>query len=92
VSAEVPSPDDFDAVVFAVPHREYRELDLAAWLGTARPVIFDGFSVLTAEQRALVASIGCATASIGRGESVATPHRTEDHRTEDHRTEDKESE
>ena len=68
VPAGIPSPEGFDAVVFAVPHREYRELDLAEWLGDARPAIFDGFSVLTAEQRRLLRAEGCRVASIGRGE------------------------
>ena len=44
------------------------ELDLAEWLGDARPAIFDGFSVLTAEQRRLLRAEGCRVASIGRGE------------------------
>jgi len=68
VPAGIPSPEGFDAVVFAVPHRAYRELDLAEWLGDARPAIFDGFSVLTAEQRRLLRAEGCRVASIGRGE------------------------
>ncbi len=65
--AELPSPDGFDAVVFAVPHDDYRHLDLAAWLGDARPAIFDGFSVVSPEGRRLAASLGCKVASIGRG-------------------------
>jgi nucleotide sugar dehydrogenase len=72
VADEVPAPEGFDAVVFAVSHREYRELDLATWLGSARPVIFDGFSVLSPEQRGLVASLGCDIASIGRGTSAGS--------------------
>ncbi len=67
VPADVPAPDGFDAVVLAVPHAEYRALDLTSWLGASRPVIFDGFSVLSAEQRALAVSLGCTVASIGRG-------------------------
>ncbi len=67
VPAELPSAEGFDAVVFAVPHREYRSLDLPRWLGDARPAIFDGFDVLSADQRRLVRSMGCAVASIGRG-------------------------
>jgi len=67
VEPEIPSPDGFDAVVFAVPHREYVSIDLPTWLGDARPAIFDGFSVVSAEQRRLVAAMGCKVASIGRG-------------------------
>jgi UDP-N-acetyl-D-mannosaminuronate dehydrogenase len=64
----LPSPEGFDAVVFAVPHQEYREIDLPSWLGDARPAVFDGFSVLSDAQRRTLASLGCAVASIGRGE------------------------
>ncbi len=67
VPSELPSPEGFDAVVFAVPHEEYRRLDLPTWLGDARPAIFDGFSVVSADQRRLVKALGCAVASIGRG-------------------------
>jgi nucleotide sugar dehydrogenase len=67
VPAELPGPDGFDAVVFAVPHDEYRAIDLATWLGDARPAIFDGFAVLSAAKRRLVAALGCPIASIGRG-------------------------
>jgi nucleotide sugar dehydrogenase len=67
VPDEVPSPDGFDAVVFAVPHEQYRVIDLPRWLGDTRPAVFDGFNVLSADQRRLVRSMGCAVASIGRG-------------------------
>lgn len=67
VLRELPSPTGFDCVVFAVPHAEYRSLDLAEWLGDARPAVMDGFNVLSPAQRRTVASLGCAIASIGRG-------------------------
>jgi nucleotide sugar dehydrogenase len=70
--AELPAAAGFDAVVFAVPHREFAELDLGAWLAEVGegglPVIFDGFSVLTSEQRHLAEAAGCTVASIGRGD------------------------
>ena len=67
ISDEIPSAEGFDAIVFAVPHAEYIEIDLASWLGDARPAIFDGFCVLSADKRRLASSLGCAVASIGRG-------------------------
>jgi UDP-N-acetyl-D-mannosaminuronate dehydrogenase len=69
----IPSPEGFDAVVFAVPHDAYRSMDLPAWLGDARPAVFDGFSVLTTAQRRTLASLGCDVASIGRGDVAADP-------------------
>ena len=64
---QIPDPSGFDAVVFAVPHEEYRRIDLAGWLGTSRPAVLDAFNVLSAAQRALLAELGCPLASIGRG-------------------------
>ena len=37
VPKDLPDPSSVDAVVFAVSHRAYLELDVAAWLGDARP-------------------------------------------------------
>lgn len=64
---EVPAADGFDAVVFAVPHRSYRDLDITTWLGSARPIIYDGFDVLDDEQVATLRAAGCPVHSIGRG-------------------------
>ena len=63
----LPSLDGIDAVVFAVAHEDYRALDLAAWFGAARPAVLDANKVLSAEQRAALAALGCRSASIGRG-------------------------
>jgi nucleotide sugar dehydrogenase len=65
--AELPGAAGFDAVVLAVAHRAYRTLDLASWLGAARPVILDANGVLTAEQRRSVMAVGGTVHSIGSG-------------------------
>lgn len=65
--AEIPAPAGFDAVVFAVPHAEYRNLDVMAWLDGSRPVIYDGFDVLGDAQRRELSAAGCQVHSIGRG-------------------------
>jgi nucleotide sugar dehydrogenase len=57
-----------DAVVFAVPHNTYRQLDVESWLGEARPVVLDSSDVLSPDQRATLARLGCTVASIGRGD------------------------
>jgi nucleotide sugar dehydrogenase len=69
VPAGLPAPDGFDAVVFAVPHDEYRAIDLVRWLGSCRPVLYDAFSVLSDEQRRASRELGCEVRSIGRGEA-----------------------
>ena len=70
VLLEPPSLAGVNAVVFAVPHRCYRELDLPTWLGDARPAVLDSFDVLSSAQRSLLVRLGCDVASIGRGESL----------------------
>jgi nucleotide sugar dehydrogenase len=67
VASALPPASEVDAVVFAVPHHAYRELDVAAWLGGAKPAVVDAHAVLSAAQRAAVAAAGCAFAAIGRG-------------------------
>jgi UDP-N-acetyl-D-glucosamine dehydrogenase len=67
VTAELPPADTVDAVVFAVPHRAYRDLDLRGWLRHGAPVVLDANAVLTAAQRQAVKDAGCVFAAIGQG-------------------------
>ena len=64
---ETPKAEGFDAVVFAVPHQVYLQLDLGSWLGDARPLIFDANDVLTRPRRRQLRQLGCRVACIGRG-------------------------
>jgi nucleotide sugar dehydrogenase len=64
---ELPPAAGIDAVVLAVPHREYRELDFEAWLEGRTPVFLDAFSVLSRERRERLRALGCRVESIGRG-------------------------
>lgn len=66
---DLPDPNGFDAVVLAVPHRQFREHDFAAWLGGSDALLFDANNVLTAQAREALAVSGKRTASIGRGET-----------------------
>lgn len=70
--AELPDPAGLDAVVLAVPHDDYLELDVLGWLGDARPAVVDAFSLLDADQRDALVAHGCRVASIGRGASAPT--------------------
>jgi nucleotide sugar dehydrogenase len=67
VANELPPLDEVDAVVFAVPHREYVELDVRNWLNGTRPVILDANDVLSSSQHQTLRAMGCAVASVGRG-------------------------
>jgi UDP-N-acetyl-D-glucosamine dehydrogenase len=67
IDDQIPPPDSFDAVIFAVPHREYAALDVAKWLDGSRPLVLDANGVLSEEQQRQLREIGCVLASIGRG-------------------------
>jgi nucleotide sugar dehydrogenase len=67
VTAELPPVRSIDAVVFAVPHRAYRDLDLCAWLRDGKPAVLDANAVLSARQRQAIRDAGCAFAAIGEG-------------------------
>ena len=67
IDAALPPPGSFDAVVFAVPHREYVTLDFDAWTNGSRPLVVDANGVLTEEQQRRLRELGCRFASIGRG-------------------------
>jgi UDP-N-acetyl-D-glucosamine dehydrogenase len=64
--SDVPVPDA-DVVVLAVPHQDYRDIDVESWLGEHRPVVVDAWDVWSDEQRRLASSLGSRVASIGRG-------------------------
>jgi UDP-N-acetyl-D-mannosaminuronate dehydrogenase len=67
LDAELPTAAIIDAVVFAVPHREYCEMDLVAWAGGATPAVLDANNVLSSKQRAALRAAGCRVESIGMG-------------------------
>jgi UDP-N-acetyl-D-glucosamine dehydrogenase len=67
----LPSPDGFDAVLFAIPHAQYRELDLAEWIGDkAGTLVLDAFLVFTAAQRKAFRARGVRIEAIGVGEGL----------------------
>lgn len=66
-SGAVPSAADFDGVVFCVPHRAYRDLDVAAWLAGSKAAVLDANRVLNPAQLQAVRDAGCALRVIGRG-------------------------
>ncbi len=67
VQQDLPNPANFDAIVFAVAHEEYRGLDICSWLGTHRAFVMDANRVLSSEQLNSLAENGYPHASMGRG-------------------------
>jgi UDP-N-acetyl-D-glucosamine dehydrogenase len=64
----LPVASSIDAAVFAVPHQEYREMDVIAWAGSAKPAVLDANNVLSPKQCEEFRSVGCNVQSIGIGE------------------------
>jgi UDP-N-acetyl-D-mannosaminuronate dehydrogenase len=63
----MPPAADFDAVVLAVPHKDYKSFDYADWLNGHRPLFFDGLNVLSLDQRRRLRALGCRVECVGRG-------------------------
>ena len=68
VARDLPIPRAFDAVVFAVPHTQYQRMDVAGWLGDARPLVIDANKVLEVGMLRDLLELGCRVWSIGRGQ------------------------
>ena len=68
VLTDIPKAERFDIVVFAVPHRDYAEIDFAKWFAAARPKVLDANNVLSTEQRDWLAKGGSMFRAIGRGD------------------------
>ena len=67
---ELPSPQEAQAVVFAIPHEPYRQLDIPGWLNGVKPLIFDANDVLIPEQLEAIRHAGILVWRIGRGQEM----------------------
>lgn len=68
VSKDLPEPAPFDAIIFAVPHSNYRSIDFTHWISAKdNCLVFDANNVLTNNQRSTLKDMGCSHMSIGRG-------------------------
>jgi UDP-N-acetyl-D-glucosamine dehydrogenase len=67
IPRDMPPASDFDAVVLAVPHKDYKSLDYERWLDGHHPLFFDTFNVLSTDQRRRLRALGCRVECIGRG-------------------------
>jgi UDP-N-acetyl-D-glucosamine dehydrogenase len=66
---ELPSPQEAHAVVFAIPHEPYRQLDIAGWLNGVKALIFDANDVLSSAQLEALAKARVPVWRIGRGQA-----------------------
>ena len=66
---ELPENLDFDAIIFAVPHQQYRDLDLVNCI-SKRSIILDANWVFNNEQRQSARPNDLRIKSIGRGDGL----------------------
>ena len=65
---DLPSASGYDAVIFAIPHAQYKELDVARWIGKqSKPIVLDAFLVYSARQRETFRQQGVTIEAIGVG-------------------------
>jgi UDP-N-acetyl-D-glucosamine dehydrogenase len=68
ISKNLESPNDFDVILFAVPHKLYREINIKNWISpNYRGLIFDANNVLTENQITCLKEMNIKFLSIGRG-------------------------
>ncbi len=66
---DLPGPSIYDAVVFTVPHKQYKDLDIASW-GNQSIVILDANGLFNNKKRALFRLAGINIESIGVGNGL----------------------
>lgn len=67
VLKEIPKASAYDAVIFAVPHKEYQKIDFKAWLQNGNIVVMDACNVLSEQARLFFRREGIKYFTIGRG-------------------------
>tara|TARA_B100001989_G_C24530911_1_gene461571 strand:- start:267 stop:1667 length:1401 start_codon:yes stop_codon:yes gene_type:complete len=71
VKKTFPRADNYDGVIFTVPHKQYKELDLSKWLLKNRDVVvLDGFMVWNKNKRDEFRNNGVKLESIGVGNGL----------------------
>ena len=66
---QLPLGSKYDAIIMAVPHKEYKMLDIAQWADGCG-VILDANMVLSYDQRKIARESGIRVESIGRADGL----------------------
>jgi UDP-N-acetyl-D-glucosamine dehydrogenase len=67
IITELPEAGNFDAIIFAVPHKEFAEISMNKLIKTKSTLLFDANNVLTSKQREEIKINNLNYLSIGRG-------------------------
>ena len=69
ISGELPKADNFDVVIFAVPHKQYKAMNLVSW-ASGCDLLFDANSLLNKKQRQLLRDHNVRVESVGIGDGL----------------------
>ena len=69
IPKKLPLAANFDAVIFAVQHKQYRDLDLDTWANSST-IILDANLVFNKNQRKTLRATGVRIESLGRGNGL----------------------
>ena len=69
IPKKLPLAANFDAVIFAVQHKQYRDLDLDTWANSST-IILDANLVFNKDQRKTLRATGVRIESLGRGNGL----------------------
>ena len=64
---QLPDSTGFDAILFAVPHKEFANISFTDWISQKNTLLFDANNVLTKEQILEIKQNNLNYMSIGRG-------------------------
>ena len=67
MESNLPNSTEFDAIVFAVPHKEFNQLDLTELVSGNKVLLFDANNVFTKDQIIIIKENKLNYMSIGRG-------------------------
>ena len=69
LTSKLPKANNFDAVIFAVSHKYYKDIDIASWADGCN-LLFDANSLLSDSQRKLLRENNIRVESVGRGDGL----------------------
>ena len=67
VETNLPDSSDYDAIIFAVSHKEFQNISMKDWVSNIRTLLFDANNVLTQNQVSEIKNSKLNYMSIGRG-------------------------
>jgi len=69
LTSKLPKANNFDAVIFAVSHKYYKDIDIASWADGCN-LLFDANSLFSDSQRKLLRENNIRVESVGRGDGL----------------------